>query len=821
MRAFLLGFCCLVIAVSVGLAEGDTGSWRHSIGDGVLDTHWGPDRFGYYAKNQAETGGPTAHWTDLSTTGTEVTGLQDDNTVGPFEIGFIFHYYWYDVSRFWVGSNGYIKFDSRGQLGQPFVRFPSSSVPNDVVAPFLADWLFSATATSECYYWSNNTDTLIVMWKNTEAFSTGGSHNFELILAGADSSITFQFGTQTGTVQNGNLAVGIENVSGRAGLQTLFGTYPTANSAIQFAYPDTLAYVDHDVSACGMQNELGGGFFVMAGDSIGPWAQLRNVGTETETACSLHYEIRQGATTVLAQFDTIVGPLAPIDTATITSAPLWATSDTGYYNIAGTARVAGDTNTTNDASRTKFKVMHVPGQLAYDDNTMERSYTWSSIDHGVAVEFVPPVYPVTISQTRMYFGTGGAAHEVVIYAGDAPDGGPGTELWRHTNTTTTANAWNSTPVPRDSIIIRDGSFFVAWWESVTGPAIGLDTTSANIFALRTWEYVGSWGQNRWWNQSNAMIRCTIDRYLAPPVEFARVLPVDSSTVPWMDAPVQFAWHPSQVGAGDTLSYHLSVGNTTTRHRFSVTDTTLLDTLSWLFTGNRTADVTWTVYAIGTRDSVAAGNGPGFFHLRVPNHPPQPFERTEPLDSSSHVWNETGITFSWSASSDPDGDAITYLIDIGTGTNALHFTRAGTSLTDRLESLFPTHAPWTVRVPWTLRATDGIDTVSASNGAGFIYLVSDESAEKPGDIVIREYALSAYPNPFNPATNLSFDVPKSSFVELSIYNLVGEVVGDLNPGYRTPGRYQVSWGAGTQSSGTYFAVMRAGGTVKIQKLLLMK
>jgi hypothetical protein len=59
------------------------------------------------------------------------------------------------------------------------------------------------------------------------------------------------------------------------------------------------------------------------------------------------------------------------------------------------------------------------------------------------------------------------------------------------------------------------------------------------------------------------------------------------------------------------------------------------------------------------------------------------------------------------------------------------------------------------------------------------------------------------------------------VELRIFNLVGEEVANLHEGYRTPGRYRVQWNAASQSSGTYFAILRAGGTVKIQKLLLLK
>lgn len=59
------------------------------------------------------------------------TGAFNDNTVGPFNAGWDFRYYWYDVSQFWIGSNGYIKFQSVGQLAQPFPTFPNMATPND------------------------------------------------------------------------------------------------------------------------------------------------------------------------------------------------------------------------------------------------------------------------------------------------------------------------------------------------------------------------------------------------------------------------------------------------------------------------------------------------------------------------------------------------------------------------------------------------------------------------------------------------------------------------------------------------------------------
>ena len=76
----------------------------------------GPDTYGYTWIDSNEPGGPTYGWVDIAnpSSGIQIFGLGDDNVVGPFQIANNqeFHFYWYDVDRFWIGSNGYIAFKS-------------------------------------------------------------------------------------------------------------------------------------------------------------------------------------------------------------------------------------------------------------------------------------------------------------------------------------------------------------------------------------------------------------------------------------------------------------------------------------------------------------------------------------------------------------------------------------------------------------------------------------------------------------------------------------------------------------------------------------
>ena len=74
----------------------------------TLHAGGGPDTFGYIWLDNNDMGGPSVSWIDTNSTWTRVNGLQDDNSVGPFNIGWNFHYYWTSYNTLKVGSNGWL-----------------------------------------------------------------------------------------------------------------------------------------------------------------------------------------------------------------------------------------------------------------------------------------------------------------------------------------------------------------------------------------------------------------------------------------------------------------------------------------------------------------------------------------------------------------------------------------------------------------------------------------------------------------------------------------------------------------------------------------
>ena len=79
----------------------------------------------------------------------------------------------------------------------------------------------------------------------------------------------------------------------------------------------------------------------------------------------------------------------------------------------------------------------------------------------------------------------------------------------------------------------------------------------------------------------------------------------------------------------------------------------------------------------------------------------------------------------------------------------------------------------------------------------------------------------YPNPFNPATNIKFDIPKSSFVKLVIYDITGKQVAELVNSQLSAGSYSAEWNATSFASGIYFYRIDAGDYVQQMKMVLVK
>lgn len=79
----------------------------------------------------------------------------------------------------------------------------------------------------------------------------------------------------------------------------------------------------------------------------------------------------------------------------------------------------------------------------------------------------------------------------------------------------------------------------------------------------------------------------------------------------------------------------------------------------------------------------------------------------------------------------------------------------------------------------------------------------------------------FPNPFNPTTNIRFDIPKSSFVKISVYDVMGRELENLVNTQLKAGEYMVKWDAARYSSGIYFYSINTDGYNITKKMMLVK
>ena len=86
--------------------------------------------------------------------------------------------------------------------------------------------------------------------------------------------------------------------------------------------------------------------------------------------------------------------------------------------------------------------------------------------------------------------------------------------------------------------------------------------------------------------------------------------------------------------------------------------------------------------------------------------------------------------------------------------------------------------------------------------------------------------NAYPNPFNPRTSLSLSIPKLSFVNIKVYDLMGREIANIAKGNFDQGVYNVSWDGtlkdnSNATSGVYILIAEMGEQLLTKKLILMK
>ena len=516
-----------------------------------IDATGGPDAYGYMWADSDEDS-VDYEWIDITTIGTEVTGLTDDNFVGPFSIGFDFMYYWYQIEEVYIGSNGYLKIPPSYNMSQTFpATIPLSTVPNDFIAAYTMDLIFGA-GQGQCFYYTNSVDQFIVSFIDVPCWATPqniGTHTFQVIMDGTDNSIKVNFGYQEGIASNNDILIGLENNNGQVGLLHSADTYMPSDFAIKYYRPETTAYEVHDLSVDDVLSAGSIGIFAIRDEVYVPTGWVKNVGNQAELGTNVRCRITDALGTVVYEETVLCDDLEPGEVQAIDFGDGWTASATGNYSVTLVHNLPGDMNTANNTKTAELVVAESPGELSFDDGLSEAGQAWNMEDGAYAVFFdAPGEGAAEINNVRYFISSVAsppATFNARIYDADGPNSTPNTLIFEELVDCSAGDQWYLVDLSGAPVVDEDGIFYVAWAQtSVSNVYMGLDQTAP--ISRNTWEGGGGgWSPYRENETSEAMIRCMVGEGAIP----EPIIDCTPDTVEFEDTVV-----------GDTTYFDLTVAN---------------------------------------------------------------------------------------------------------------------------------------------------------------------------------------------------------------------------------------------------------------------
>ena len=202
-----------------------------------------------------------------------------------------------------------------------------------------------------------------------------------------------------------------------------------------------------------------------------------------------------------------------------------------------------------------------------------------------------------------------------------------------------------------------------------------------------------------------------------------------------------------------------------------------------------------------------------------------------LTAANVAGSDLGIF--WSSSTDADGDQVEYILSVefaeydDSWDTVLTATNIFIPYEDLYGAIVDSAGLTQLNITWNVHTADGWDVTPSSNGPWSLTVDAGWMLSTEEELLPEVFALhNNYPNPFNPITNIRYDIPEVSDVRIDIYNLAGQRVRTLVSREHQPGRYRIKWNATNDfgspvASGMYIYRIHAKDYVSVKKLLLMK
>ena len=487
----------------------------------------GPDGFGYIWLDSDEPGGPEFGFTDISTTGTPVYGISDDNIVGPYPVGFEFYFYGEEKSNFWINSNGCIGFSSNYiTLGNTTIP-TNSSVYKDFIAWMWDDMVFRP-GISQVFYQSFD-DKLIIQFKNYGHFGQENSFiNAEAVLF-RNGKVMLLYNNFGQGIPLDLCTVGIQSSNPEIGLQVAFNTaYLHNNLAVLFNIPGDFI-IDVQPSS-GTIPENSSQVITITYDSKqyapGPYNQdlLLLSNDINDTAIIIENTMHVYLPGIYSGIVTDRDSDEPLNGALVTAGPFQtSTGENGAYNLyvdegsydlvfsklgympltlEDTVAIKGITtpadarmwdmnysprfvsaiaNDEEEFCQVTWGLPNGPYEIITDDGEADDFFVYAQGGSWSAVKFTPSGYPATVIGGSFYVGDGsfpgpflGTGFGVAVFDDDGPGGMPGTIL-DSTGVTVHNSGWVS--LDWLNADLTEGSFYLAMYQSGNVPfaaPIGID-----------------------------------------------------------------------------------------------------------------------------------------------------------------------------------------------------------------------------------------------------------------------------------------------------------------------------------------------------------
>ncbi len=260
------------------------------------------------------------------------------------------------------------------------------------------------------------------------------------------------------------------------------------------------------------------------------------------------------------------------------------------------------------------------------------------------------------------------------------------------------------------------------------------------------------------------------------------------------------------------SYTVQVSLNNIFSSFVVNKDSLLSSSYQIPAGTLSGNTTYFWRARGVTEA-GSGNWSAVWSFRVVSIPPQPV-LVSPINNATNQ-SPTPL-MDW----DSLAAASNYRLQISTDSlfGAIVFDTTGI-IPSRLQ-LRPNILGWNQKYYWRVNANNLAGTGPWSLVWNFH--VHPNSVLLSSSEIPKEYKMfNNYPNPFNPMTKIKFDLPKSSGVRITVFDLTGKEVAVLVNEMLQAGSYQTVWDAGAYPSGVYFYRMVTENFVKTNKMTLIK